>query len=120
MNFGSVYVIKISHTLIETFHLPSSLVYSELNIDSSCSDACVLFCWPGLEKIHELTNTPTQYEVRFDLGFGSDRTYAVYDNFKVAPSKQKFKLTIGNYKGNAGELDYLMMPTKLYEAKSCY
>uniref|UniRef100_A0A673ITQ2 Tenascin-N-like n=1 Tax=Sinocyclocheilus rhinocerous TaxID=307959 RepID=A0A673ITQ2_9TELE len=59
--------------------------------------------WLGLEKIHELTNTPTQYEVRFDLGLGSERTYAVYDNFKLAPSKQKFKLTIGNYKGNAGD-----------------
>ncbi|XP_048019910.1 tenascin-N isoform X4 [Megalobrama amblycephala] len=59
--------------------------------------------WLGLEKIYELTNTPTQYEVRFDLGLGSERTYAVYDNFKVAPSKQKFKLTIGNYKGNAGD-----------------
>ncbi|XP_050952249.1 tenascin-N isoform X4 [Labeo rohita] len=59
--------------------------------------------WLGLEKIHELTNTPTQYEVRFDLGFGSERKYAVYDNFKVAPSKQKFKLTIGNYKGDAGD-----------------
>ncbi|XP_077088072.1 tenascin-N isoform X3 [Siphateles boraxobius] len=59
--------------------------------------------WLGLEKINELTNTPTQYEVRFDLGMGSERKYAVYDNFKVAPSKQKFKLTIGNYKGNAGD-----------------
>ncbi|XP_067217976.1 tenascin-N [Chanodichthys erythropterus] len=59
--------------------------------------------WLGLEKIYELTNTPTQYEVRFDLGLGSERTYAVYDNFKIAPSKQKFKLTIGNYKGNAGD-----------------
>ncbi|XP_026050904.1 tenascin-N-like [Carassius auratus] len=59
--------------------------------------------WLGLEKIHELTNTPTQYEVRFDLGLGSERTYAVYDNFRVAPSKQKFNLTIGSYKGNAGD-----------------
>ncbi|XP_052404999.1 tenascin-N-like isoform X3 [Carassius gibelio] len=59
--------------------------------------------WLGLEKIHELTNTPTQYEVRFDLGLGSERKYAIYDNFKLAPSKQKFKLTIGNYKGNAGD-----------------
>ncbi|KAK7159383.1 hypothetical protein R3I94_005648 [Phoxinus phoxinus] len=59
--------------------------------------------WLGLDRIHELTNTHTQYEVRFDLGMGSERKYAVYDNFKVAPSKQKFKLTIGNYKGNAGD-----------------
>ncbi|TRY98095.1 hypothetical protein DNTS_028460 [Danionella cerebrum] len=59
--------------------------------------------WLGLEKLHELTNTPTQYEVRFDLGLGSERKYAVYDNFKVAPAKQKFKLTIGSYKGDAGD-----------------
>ncbi|KAA0719369.1 Tenascin-N [Triplophysa tibetana] len=59
--------------------------------------------WLGLEKIHDLTNTPTQYEVRFDIGSGSERVYAVYDNFKIAPAKQKFKLTIGNYKGNAGD-----------------
>lgn len=66
-----------------------------------------IFHWPGLEKIHELTSTPTQYEVRFDIGFGSERVYAVYDNFKLAPVKQKFKLTIGNYKGNAGECDLI-------------
>ncbi len=79
-----------------------SLLHTELDIDFD-----IFCCWPGLEKIHELTNTPTQYEVRFDLGLGSERTYAIYDNFKVASSKQKFKLTIGNYKGNAGELNYM-------------
>ncbi|KAM9719896.1 tenascin-N isoform 3-T3 [Menidia menidia] len=57
----------------------------------------------GLEKIYELTNTPTQYELRFDLGVGSERAYAVYDNFKIAPIKQKFKLTIGKYRGTAGD-----------------
>ena len=56
----------------------------------------------GLEKIYELTNTPTQYELRFDLGLGSEKVYALYDNFKIAPAKQKFKLTIGTYSGNAG------------------
>uniref|UniRef100_A0A8C6P003 Tenascin N n=1 Tax=Nothobranchius furzeri TaxID=105023 RepID=A0A8C6P003_NOTFU len=59
--------------------------------------------WLGLEKIHDLTNTPTQYELRFDLGLGSERTYAVYDNFKIAPVKQKFTLTIGKYRGTAGD-----------------
>ncbi|XP_072220687.1 tenascin-N isoform X2 [Leuresthes tenuis] len=57
----------------------------------------------GLDKIYELTNTPTQYELRFDLGLGSERAYAVYDNFKIAPVKQKFKLTIGKYRGTAGD-----------------
>ncbi|XP_059200806.1 tenascin-N [Centropristis striata] len=59
--------------------------------------------WIGLDKIYELTNTPTQYELRFDLGLGSERAYAVYDNFKIAPVKQKFKLTIGTYSGTAGD-----------------
>ncbi|XP_026867165.2 tenascin-N [Electrophorus electricus] len=59
--------------------------------------------WLGLEKLHELTNTPTQYEVRFDLGLGAERVYAVYDHFQIAPAKQKFKLTVGKYRGNAGD-----------------
>ncbi|KAF7652962.1 hypothetical protein LDENG_00088900 [Lucifuga dentata] len=59
--------------------------------------------WLGLDKIYELTNTPTQYELRFDLGLGSEKVFAVYDNFKIAPAKQKFKLTIGKYSGTAGD-----------------
>uniref|UniRef100_A0A672J0K5 Tenascin N n=1 Tax=Salarias fasciatus TaxID=181472 RepID=A0A672J0K5_SALFA len=59
--------------------------------------------WIGLDKIYELTNTPTRYEVRFDLGLGSERAYAVYDDFKIAPVKQKFKLSIGKYRGTAGD-----------------
>uniref|UniRef100_W5M354 Tenascin N n=1 Tax=Lepisosteus oculatus TaxID=7918 RepID=W5M354_LEPOC len=59
--------------------------------------------WLGLEKIYELTNTNTQYELRVDLKAGSESVYAVYDNFKIAPVRQKFKLTIGNYRGTAGD-----------------
>uniref|UniRef100_A0A7N8Y9B4 Tenascin N n=1 Tax=Mastacembelus armatus TaxID=205130 RepID=A0A7N8Y9B4_9TELE len=59
--------------------------------------------WIGLDKIYQLTNTPTQYEIRFDLGLGSERAYAVYDNFNIAPVKQKFKLNIGKYSGTAGD-----------------
>ncbi|XP_034039115.1 tenascin-N [Thalassophryne amazonica] len=59
--------------------------------------------WHGLDKIYDLTNTPIQYELRFDLGLGSERVYAVYDDFKVAPAKQKFKLTVGKYSGTAGD-----------------
>ncbi|XP_029310120.1 tenascin-N isoform X2 [Cottoperca gobio] len=59
--------------------------------------------WIGLDKIYELTNTPTQYEVRFDVGLGAERAYAVYDDFKIAPVKEKFKLTIGKYSGTAGD-----------------
>ncbi|KAJ8357641.1 hypothetical protein SKAU_G00204350 [Synaphobranchus kaupii] len=59
--------------------------------------------WLGLEKMYELTNTATQYELRVDLKEGGESAYAVYDNFKLAPSRQKYKLTIGNYRGNAGD-----------------
>ncbi|KAM3866237.1 tenascin-N [Diretmus argenteus] len=59
--------------------------------------------WLGLDSIYELTNTPTQYELRVELGLGSERAYAIYDNFKIAPVKQKFKLTIGKYRGTAGD-----------------
>ncbi|XP_053355951.1 tenascin-N isoform X3 [Clarias gariepinus] len=59
--------------------------------------------WLGLANIHALTNTSTTYEVRFDLGLESDHAYAIYDDFKVGSAKQKFKLTIGNYRGNAGD-----------------
>uniref|UniRef100_A0A8C5C9T1 Tenascin N n=1 Tax=Gadus morhua TaxID=8049 RepID=A0A8C5C9T1_GADMO len=59
--------------------------------------------WLGMDSIYELTSGPTQYEVRFDLGFGSERAYAVYDSFKIAPAKQKFKLSIGTYSGTAGD-----------------
>ncbi|XP_057712436.1 tenascin-N [Corythoichthys intestinalis] len=59
--------------------------------------------WIGLDKIYQMTNTPIQYEVRFDLGLGSERAYAVYDSFKIASARQKFALTIGSYRGTAGD-----------------
>ncbi|XP_033993048.1 tenascin-N [Trematomus bernacchii] len=59
--------------------------------------------WIGLDKIYELTNTPTQYELRIELGLGAERAYAVYDDFKIATVKQKFRLTIGKYSGTAGD-----------------
>lgn len=68
---------------------------------------------PGLEKIYQLTNTPTRYELRFDLGVGSDRVYAVYDDFKIATARQKFKLTVGKYSGTAGESFASQISSKL-------
>jgi len=67
-----------------------------------------------MENIYELTNTPTQYEVRFDLGLGGQRVYAVYDSFKIAPAKQKFKLSIGNYRGTAGAPFGFLLLQKCY------
>lgn len=79
-----------------------TLTYEQYWSISSCFHILCLAVPSGLDKIYELTNTPTQYELRFDLGLGAERAYAVYDNFKIAPVKQKFKLTIGKYSGTAG------------------
>ncbi|XP_064416217.1 tenascin-N [Latimeria chalumnae] len=59
--------------------------------------------WLGLQGLHNLTSTQTQYELRVDLQAGSESVYATYDNFKVAPGKARYKLTVGNYRGTAGD-----------------
>uniref|UniRef100_A0A8C5VHN3 Tenascin-N n=1 Tax=Microcebus murinus TaxID=30608 RepID=A0A8C5VHN3_MICMU len=60
--------------------------------------------WLGLDKLHNLTTgTPTRYEVRVDLQTANDSAYATYDLFQVASSKERYKLTVGKYRGTAGD-----------------
>uniref|UniRef100_A0A4X2K872 Tenascin-N n=1 Tax=Vombatus ursinus TaxID=29139 RepID=A0A4X2K872_VOMUR len=60
--------------------------------------------WFGLEKLHNLTTgTPVPYEVRIDLQTANESAYAVYDFFQVASSKDRYKLTVGKYRGTAGD-----------------
>nr|XP_023496357.1 tenascin-N isoform X6 [Equus caballus] len=60
--------------------------------------------WLGLDKLHNLTTgTPTRYEVRVDLQTANESAYAIYDFFQVASSKERFKLTVGKYRGTAGD-----------------
>ncbi|KAM9128968.1 tenascin-N [Pangshura tecta] len=60
--------------------------------------------WLGLDKLHNLTSsTPIQYEIRVDLRTSNDSAYAVYDFFQVASSKDKYRLSVGNYQGTAGD-----------------
>ncbi|XP_036609063.1 tenascin-N [Trichosurus vulpecula] len=60
--------------------------------------------WFGLEKLHNLTTgTPVRYEVRVDLQTANESAYAVYDFFQVASSKDRYKLTVGKYRGTAGD-----------------
>lgn len=58
----------------------------------------------GLDKLHNLTsNSPLRYELRVDLWTASESVYAVYDFFQVASSRERYRLSVGNYRGNAGE-----------------
>uniref|UniRef100_A0A8C2MQF3 Tenascin-N n=1 Tax=Cricetulus griseus TaxID=10029 RepID=A0A8C2MQF3_CRIGR len=60
--------------------------------------------WLGLDKLHNLTTgTPTRYEVRADLQTVNESAYAVYDFFQVASSKERYKLSVGKYRGTAGD-----------------
>ncbi|KAM6217716.1 tenascin-N isoform 2-T2 [Rhynchocyon petersi] len=60
--------------------------------------------WLGLDKLHNLTTgSPTRYEVRVDLQTANESAYAVYDFFQVASSKERYKLTVGKYRGTAGD-----------------
>ncbi|TFK06946.1 platelet glycoprotein 4 [Platysternon megacephalum] len=60
--------------------------------------------WLGLDKLHNLTSsTPIQYEIRVDLRTSNDSAYAVYGFFQVASSKDKYRLSVGNYQGTAGD-----------------
>ncbi|XP_008068779.1 tenascin-N isoform X2 [Carlito syrichta] len=60
--------------------------------------------WLGLDKLHNLTSgTPTRYEVRVDLQTTNESAYAIYDFFQVASSKERYRLTVGKYRGTAGD-----------------
>uniref|UniRef100_A0A8C3W8G2 Tenascin-N n=1 Tax=Catagonus wagneri TaxID=51154 RepID=A0A8C3W8G2_9CETA len=60
--------------------------------------------WLGLDKLHNLTTgTPTRYEVRVDLQTANESAFAVYDFFQVASSKERYRLTVGKYRGTAGD-----------------
>ncbi|KFV80072.1 Tenascin-N, partial [Struthio camelus australis] len=60
--------------------------------------------WLGLDKLHNLTSSsPIHYELRVDLRTSSESAYAVYDFFQVASSRDRYRLSVGNYRGNAGD-----------------
>ena len=60
----------------------------------------------GNDKIYQLTSQK-RYELRVDMrdDLGVSR-YAVYDHFRVADEHDQYRLLVGSYKGNAGNLFY--------------
>uniref|UniRef100_A0A8C9EIP5 Tenascin N n=1 Tax=Pavo cristatus TaxID=9049 RepID=A0A8C9EIP5_PAVCR len=60
--------------------------------------------WLGLDQLHNLTSSsPIHYELRVDLRTANESAYAVYDFFQVASSRERYRLSVGNYRGNAGD-----------------
>ncbi|XP_071142635.1 fibrinogen C domain-containing protein 1-A-like [Mytilus edulis] len=59
--------------------------------------------WLGNKHIHSLTSRG-KYELRIDLtDLYNTKRYAVYKTFVVGDAVSKYKLTVGDYSGNAGD-----------------
>ncbi|KAK6966021.1 BgMFREP19.1 [Biomphalaria glabrata] len=56
----------------------------------------------GNENIYMLTSTG-QYNLRIDLKYENKAFFAQYSSFKILSEKEKYKLNIGVYSGNAGD-----------------
>uniref|UniRef100_A0A670HZ69 Tenascin XB n=1 Tax=Podarcis muralis TaxID=64176 RepID=A0A670HZ69_PODMU len=58
--------------------------------------------WLGNDALHQLT-TSGDYELRVDLRAGNESVYATYQNFRVDPPADHYRLHLGSYSGTAGE-----------------
>ncbi|POI24456.1 hypothetical protein CIB84_011794, partial [Bambusicola thoracicus] len=75
--------------------------------------------WLGLDQLHNLTSSsPSHYELRVDLRTANESAYAVYDFFQVASSRERYRLSVGNYRGNAGEECLRLDLSALYRGAS--
>lgn len=61
--------------------------------------------WLGLRKVFSLTKKPSiRWGLRVDLWDHEGGTaFAEYRDFRLANKKQAYKLTVGPYRGNAGD-----------------
>ncbi|KAM4677629.1 angiopoietin-related protein 5-like isoform 2-T2 [Discoglossus pictus] len=61
--------------------------------------------WLGLDNIHALTNQESRItELLISVGdFDGAVAFALYDSFIVGPETELYKLSVGNYYGNAGD-----------------
>ncbi|XP_058029601.1 tenascin-X isoform X2 [Ahaetulla prasina] len=58
--------------------------------------------WLGNNALHQLTSSG-DYELRVDLRAGDESVYATYQNFRVDPPADHYRLHLGNYNGTAGD-----------------
>ncbi|XP_070599999.1 tenascin-X-like isoform X2 [Erythrolamprus reginae] len=58
--------------------------------------------WLGNNALHQLTSSG-DYELRVDLRAGEESVYATYQNFRVDPPADHYRLHLGSYQGTAGD-----------------
>ncbi|XP_053376497.1 uncharacterized protein LOC123534930 [Mercenaria mercenaria] len=59
--------------------------------------------WLGNEYVSRLTSEGT-HELRIDMeDFDGNKVYAKYSNFKIHPEKDKYRLMVSGYTGDAGD-----------------
>ncbi|RUS83903.1 hypothetical protein EGW08_008317 [Elysia chlorotica] len=59
--------------------------------------------WLGNDNIHYITSTGN-YELRVELDYyGKSKYFAHYDKFSVADENDSYRLSVGSYKGTAGD-----------------
>ncbi|XP_043202714.1 techylectin-5B-like [Amphibalanus amphitrite] len=60
--------------------------------------------WWGLEHLYQLTSSGRQYELRIDLeAFDGNRSYAIYQGFRISSEVDGYRLSVTNYSGTAGD-----------------
>ncbi|XP_056000898.1 ficolin-1-like [Ostrea edulis] len=58
--------------------------------------------WIGNDAIHSLTKTNQELRVEL-LSFADEKAYARYSTFKVGDESSKYRLTVSDYSGTAGD-----------------
>lgn len=58
----------------------------------------------GNQRVHTLT-AQGKYELRVDIyDFDGNKAYAKYSTFSIGDASTNYRLSVGDYSGNAGEL----------------
>ncbi|KAM4696198.1 tenascin-X [Rhinophrynus dorsalis] len=58
--------------------------------------------WLGNIALHQLSSS-SPHELRVDLRAGDESVYAVYEDFRVEAEDRRFRLRVGQYRGDAGD-----------------
>ena len=61
--------------------------------------------WLGNVYLHQLTSDGRRHQLRIDmLDWSGERTFVQYDNFSVADEQDKFRIQLGEFSGDIGQL----------------